>query len=145
MMHNLNQRAARSVVEHALKLSNEKYGGRALSVAVCDRNGFLLAFARTDDAKVLSIELTQRKAYTAARMGVPTQSFLQRLQKENLNIAYFADEKFSAMPGGMPIYNEDKQLLGALAIGGISAAEDQEAAEILAAALDDGMKNNQFC
>ncbi len=143
-MQNLNQRAAQSVIAHALKLSQEKYGGRDLSVSVCDKHGFLLAFARTDGAKLLSIELTQRKAYTAARMGVQTQAFLQRLQQENLNIAYFADEKFSAMPGGIPVYDDNKQLLGAVAIGGISAKEDQEAAEILVGALCEGLRNNQF-
>ena len=140
-MQNLNQRAAQFVVGKALDLVQEKYAGRALSVAVCDRNGFLLAFARCDEAKLLTIELTQRKAYTAARTGVQTQAFLQRLQQENLNIAYFGDEQFSALPGGIPVFDADKRLLGAVAIGGISAKEDQEAAEILVAALTDQLHN----
>jgi glc operon protein GlcG len=136
-MQNLNQRAAQFLVAQALNLMQEKYAGRALSVAVCDKSGFLLAFARSDEAKLLTIELTQRKAYTAARTGVQTQAFLQRLQQENLNIAYFSDDRFSALPGGIPVYDGDKRLLGAVAIGGISAKEDQEAAEILVAALTD--------
>jgi len=136
-MQNLNQRAAQSVVQHTLDLAQDKYAGRALSVAVCDKSGFLLAFARSDEAKLLTIELTQRKAYTAARTGVQTLAFLQRLQQENLNIAYFGDDRFSALPGGIPVYDGDKKLLGAVAVGGISAKEDQEAAEILVAALTD--------
>lgn len=135
MTDNLPQRAAQSAVEHALALAAEKYAATGLSVAVCDRNGFLLAFGRTDNARPLSIELTLRKAYTASRMGCSTLAFQQRLQRENLELSWFGDEKFAAMPGGVPILNAGKKLIGALAIGGISAQEDVEAAELLVATL----------
>ena len=143
-MENLTQSAAQSVVAHALALGMEKYADKGLSVAVCDRNGFLLAFGRTDNARPLSIDLTLRKAYTASRMACTTLAFQQRLQKENLELAYFGDEKFAAMPGGAPVFNDRKQLLGAVAIGGISAQEDVEALDTLIAALHDGLRNNLF-
>lgn len=135
MLSNLDQKSAQLVVQHALQLPLEKYAGRSLSVAVCDKDGFLLAFARTDGAKLLTIELTQRKAYTAARLGATTESFLKRLQQENLDIAYFGDARFSALPGGIPVFNESKALVGAVGVGGISAREDHEAAEMLVQAL----------
>ena len=144
MMENLTQSAAQTVVAHALLLGTEKYADKGLSVAVCDRNGFLLAFGRTDNARPLSIDLTLRKAYTASRMACSTLAFQQRLQKENLELAYFGDEKFAAMPGGAPVFNDRKQLLGAVAIGGISAQEDVEALDTLIAALHDGLRNNLF-
>ena len=144
MMENLTQSAAQSVVAHALLLGTEKYADKGLSVAVCDRNGFLLAFGRTDNARPLSIDLTLRKAYTASRMACSTLAFQQRLQKENLELSYFGDEKFAAMPGGAPVFNDRKQLLGAVAIGGISAQEDVEAVDTLIAALNDGLRNNLF-
>ena len=143
-MENLTQSAAQSVLAHALALGMEKYADKGLSVAVCDRNGFLLAFGRTDNARPLSIDLTLRKAYTASRMACTTLAFQQRLQKENLELAYFGDAKFAAMPGGAPVFNDRKQLLGAVAIGGISAQEDVEALDTLIAALHDGLRNNLF-
>ena len=139
MPDNLPQRAAQSAVKQALTLGTERYAATGLSVAVCDRNGFLLAFGRTDNARPLSIELTLRKAYTASRMGCSTLAFQQRLQRENLELSWFGDEKFAAMPGGVPILNAEKKLIGALAIGGISAQEDVEAAELLVAALQNNM------
>ncbi len=135
MPDNLLQRAAQSAVNHALALGADQYAATGLSVAVCDRNGFLLAFGRTDNARPLSIELTQRKAYTASRMACSTLAFQQRLQREQLELSWFGDEKVAAMPGGVPIFNADGKLIGALAIGGISAQEDVEAAELLVAAL----------
>ncbi len=139
MSDNLPQSAAQSAVCHALALGAEKYAATGLSVAVCDRNGFLLAFGRTDNARPLSIELTLRKAYTASRMGCSTLAFQQRLQRENLELSWFGDEKFAAMPGGLPIFNAEKKLIGALAIGGISAQEDVEAAEQLVATLQNNL------
>lgn len=143
-MQNLTQKAAQAVVQQALSLGQGQYADRGLSVAVCDRNGFLLAFGRTDNARPLSIELTLRKAYTASRMGCTTLAFQQRLQRENLELAYFGDERFAAMPGGVPVFNEDRQLIGALAIGGISAQEDVDAAEALLARLGDGIRSNVY-
>ena len=139
MSDNLPQSAAQSAVNHALALGTGKYTVTGLSVAICDRNGFLLAFGRTDNARPLSIELTLRKAYTASRMGCSTLAFQQRLQRENLELSWFGDEKFAAMPGGVPIVNSEKKLIGALAIGGISAQEDVEAAELLVAALQNNL------
>ena len=69
-------------VTYALELAETRYANRPLSVAVCDANGELLSFARMDNAKLLTIELTQRKARTSSRLGCTTQAFLQRLQKE---------------------------------------------------------------
>jgi cob(I)alamin adenosyltransferase len=66
-------------------------------------------------------------------MGVSTTDFLTRLQNENLNIAYFADPQFVAMPGGVPILNEKQQLIGAIGIGGLK--EDGEVAAKVAAAV----------
>lgn len=132
---NLPQSAAQSTVRRALALAAEKYAATGLSVAVCDRNGFLLAFGRTDNARPLSIELSIRKAYTASRMACSTLAFQQRLQRENLELAYFSDERLAAMPGGIPVFNDARRLIGAIAIGGISAQEDVVAAERLVAAL----------
>ena len=68
-------------------------------------------------------------------MACSTLAFQQRLQREHLELSWFGDEKFAAMPGGVPIFNEERKLIGALAIGGISAQEDVEAAELLVATL----------
>jgi glc operon protein GlcG len=47
-----------------------------------------------------------------------------------LAISYFQDEHFTALPGGMPLFNDQKQLIGAVGIGGL--AQDGEAAALVA-------------
>lgn len=122
---------ALQAVNHALNLAENQYARRPLSVAVCDANGEVMTFARMDNAKLLTIELTQRKAHTSSRLGCTTQAFLQRLQGEQLDISYFADPKFTALPGGVPVLHEGK-CLGAVAVGGLSAQEDHDAAMAVA-------------
>ena len=65
-------------VASALDLAETCYAKRPLSVAVCDANGELLSFARMDNAKLLTIELTQRKARTSSRLGCTTQAFCRK-------------------------------------------------------------------
>lgn len=113
----------------------EDYQSRAFTVAMVDQKGDLSFFYRFGSPKLLTIELTQRKAYTSSRMGVATKDFLSRLQNEKLEISYFADEKFTALPGGLPVFDTNGQCIGGVAVGGLSAQEDHEAAETLCALL----------
>ena len=96
-MTTLTLKQALRAVAFALDLADSCYTKRPLSVAVCDASGELLSFARMDNAKLLTIELTQRKARTSSRLGCTTLAFLQRLQKEQLDISYFADPRFTAL------------------------------------------------
>ncbi|MCU5774818.1 heme-binding protein [Erwiniaceae bacterium BAC15a-03b] len=131
-MMTLTLQQARQAVEHALQLAQTDYQQRALSVAVCDASGELLSFARMDQAKLLTIALTQQKARTSSRLGCTTQAFLQRLQQEQLDIGWFADPHFTALPGGVPVLRDGK-CLGAVAVGGLSAREDHDAATAVVA------------
>lgn len=135
-MENLTFEQAHRAVNTALALSQEKYAGRPLTVAVCDRSGVLLAYARMDGTKAFTATLTQRKAYTAAQFGIPTAKLLERLQRENLALSYFADDNFSPLPGGIPVLR-GQAVIGAVAVGGISVAEDVEAAELIVSALSE--------
>jgi len=133
-MTTLTLQHALNAVDCALSLARTRYPQRPFSVAVCDSNGELLSFIRMDNARLLTVELTQRKARTSSRLGCTTLAFLERLQKEQLDISYFADPRFTALPGGIPILHDGK-CLGAVAVGGLSAQEDHHAALTVAETL----------
>jgi len=123
--------------QHLLALAAQKAAddyGRPICVAVCDANGFLLAFARGPGAPVRSIEIAQGKAYSAARMGVDTDAFLQRLQRDQLHAGYFCDDRLTALPGGAVLRNGAGELVGAIGISGLTSAQDQVIATALATA-----------
>ena len=105
---------------------------RPICVAVCDASGFLIAFARMDGAPIRSIEISRRKAFTAVRMGVPTDAFLARIQKDNLQASYFGEDMLP-LPGGNPIKDASGAIIGGIGISGLAASEDQVISEAMVA------------
>jgi glc operon protein GlcG len=115
---------ARQCVDRAMARAKQEFK-RPICVAVCDPQGFLLAFARTEGAPVRSIQISQGKAYTAARMGVSTEAVLARLKKEGIAIGYFCDPLLTALPGGSVLKDESGTVVGAIGVSGLTSAEDQ--------------------
>ncbi|OCG07153.1 hypothetical protein A9G13_07885 [Gilliamella sp. wkB178] len=140
MTEKLSTEIVNGAIEYALTVTKIHYDNKPMSIAICDAQGFLLAFIRKEHVKLLTIELTQHKAYTSARMGCTTRDFLHRLQKENLEINFFADKKFTALPGGIPLINKHNQCIGAVAVGGISSEGDHQVAEMVATHILNSIK-----
>ncbi|HUJ13508.1 MAG TPA: heme-binding protein [Thermoanaerobaculia bacterium] len=122
---------AQTIVSRAIDQAQRDFK-RPICVHVCDANGFELAFARMDGAPIRSIEISRRKAFTAVRIGVPTQAFLERLRKDNLEASWFGDD-LCALPGGVPIKDGSGAIVGGVGISGLAASEDQVIAEAVAA------------
>jgi glc operon protein GlcG len=124
----LDLELAQRVLHHCLAQAKTRFG-KPVCAAVCDANGFLIAFARADGAPLRSIALSQQKAYTAARMGVTTTAFLERLRREDIAIGYFCDALLTALPGGALLEDGTPGVIGALGISGLDPAEDQVLAD----------------
>jgi glc operon protein GlcG len=136
-MEALTLPVARLLVDRALAKAKQDFN-RPICVAVCDASGFLLAFARMDGAPTRSIQISQRKAYSAVIMGVSTDAFLARLQKENLEIGYFCDPCLTALPGGNLLRDKDGKARGAVGVSGLALAEDQAITEFIAELFHSG-------
>ncbi len=119
----MNLQLAKALIEAAIEKATAEYK-RPICVSVCDTAGLLTAFNRVEGGHVRSVHLSQAKAYTAAVMGVDTDAFLERLQRENLSIAYFCDSKMTALPGGVVVKNAAGEVIGGLGISGMKAEED---------------------
>ena len=109
---------------------------KSICISVCDTDGLLMAFGRVEGGHIRSVGVCQAKAYTAARMGVDTDIFLARLQRENLSISYFCDEKMTALPGGITLKNSEGKVLGGVGVSGLKAEEDASIARAAAALLN---------
>lgn len=119
----MNAELAGSLVAAATAKARADYG-RPVCVAICDRYGFLIAFAAMDDAPVRSIQLSQGKAYTSARMGVDTGAFLERLHRDKIPASYFCDDKLTGLPGGCVLKGVGGGVIGAVGISGLAPDED---------------------
>ncbi len=62
---------AQTLVEKGLEMAAAKFK-KPICLSIVDHAGFLLAFARQDESPLRSIQISEGKACTAARMGVTT-------------------------------------------------------------------------
>jgi glc operon protein GlcG len=93
-------------------------------IAVVDDGCNLLAFARMDGARVLSIKSAQRKAMTAAATGKPTGDIHRDIE---LKLAIATDGAMVNLMGGLPIV-VDGQVIGGIGVGSGSGEQDREVA-----------------
>ncbi len=133
----LTLEAAGSLIERALARAKQEFK-RPVCVAVCDPQGFLIAFSRMDGAPVRSIQISQGKAYSAARMGVTTEALLARIKKEEIEISYFCDTLLTALPGGSVLKDGSGAVVGAIGVSGLTSAEDQQVTDGIAEFVKSG-------
>jgi glc operon protein GlcG len=107
------------IVEKALQMQ------KAAVIAVADSHGELIAFARMDGAPISSIRIAANKAWTAARERKPTKDIGDRVRhpEKGHDIAYYGDPRFVGWGGGIPVW-KDGQVVGAVAVSGLSSSED---------------------
>src|ERR1700731_3920012 len=104
---------------------------RMAVIAVSDSHGELIAFARMDGAPISSIRIAANKAWTAARERKPTKEIGEKVRhpEKGHDIAYYGDPRFVGWGGGIPIW-KNGELVGAVAVSGLSSTEDVELATL---------------
>jgi len=130
-MPQLTLELAQTLAAQAMAKATSDYG-RPICVAVCDDKGFLMVFNRMVGSPVRSVQISQGKAYSAARMGVTTEALLARLHREQIQVGYFCDPLLTALPGGSPLKGTDGALAGAIGVSGLTSAEDQTITDAMA-------------
>ncbi len=110
--------------------------GVALSVAVVDSGGQLVAFERMDGADLVSIGLAQDKAWTALVNRMPTGDLAELVQPgaEFYGYESIARGRTIVFAGGMPL-QRNGVLVGGVGVSGGSVAEDQAAVDAAVAAF----------
>jgi uncharacterized protein GlcG (DUF336 family) len=104
--------------------------GLAMNIAVVDESGVLKAFSRMDGAALLSVQIAQDKAYTAAGFGLPTHAWFDFI-KDDPPLAAGAPsgiDRLVVFGGGYPI-SVDGAIVGAIGVSGGHYSEDQQVAE----------------
>lgn len=121
--------AARLIAVVLAAIAREEFEG---SVAVVDRAGTLRAFASTDGARWLTVDLAIGKAWTAASLGHPT-GLWNKLSADPAFAPMAQLPRVVAVGGGYPLF-EQGQLVGAIGVSG-GTTEQDEAAALAAIAL----------
>jgi uncharacterized protein GlcG (DUF336 family) len=101
-----------------------------ISFTVVDTSGVLKYFSRMDNAPLVSIDVSRKKAVTAVGFGMPTgdawQNFIQDDPILNNGVNNISD--FILLGGGSPIMI-DGNLVGAIGISGGHYKQDEACCE----------------
>jgi uncharacterized protein GlcG (DUF336 family) len=102
---------------------------------VIDVHGNVILHHRMSGAPVFSIELSERKAYTSALVGMRTADRLPMVQPGQALFPLMSQGRYCAMGGGAPLAHEG-QVTGGVGVSG--GAVEQDVA-ILEAGLKDAL------
>lgn len=103
-------------------------------IAVVDRGGALLAFARMDGGRIASVEIALTKAVSAATRRRPTAQEMAGDVPMGIRLALAAKNTVTNIGGGLPIVIED-QVIGAVGVSSGTVDEDTLVANAGLAAL----------
>lgn len=129
---------AQSVAQHAL--DDATSCGFPVSVAVVDRHGNPVSFARQEGGTLGSVLSAQAKAFTSAAFGFDTGALFPMVAPgqplHGLHTAAGPGRSFTRLPGAVVLRDIEDQLLGAIGIGGAPSPElDHEIAAAAAGRL----------
>jgi uncharacterized protein GlcG (DUF336 family) len=129
--------AARAVV--AAAVAEARRIGVAMSAAVVDSGGQLVAFERMDGADLVTVTLAQDKAWTALVNRVPTGDLGPIVQPGTEFYGYHTIKggRTIIFAGGLPL-ERDVVLVGAVGVSGGSSKQDLRAVEAAVAAFTGG-------
>jgi glc operon protein GlcG len=118
---NLSHAEAMSIVE-TIRAKAEA-AGKAACVAVGDEHGELLAFLRMDRSPVSSVYIAMNKMYTAARERGESGAIGARMRDSGTPMTHFGSLRYTGWGGGLPVLR-DGQVIGAVAVSGLTEEED---------------------
>ena len=119
--YHLSHTDAAKIID-AIRSELEKQN-KGAAIAVCDSQGELLAFLRTDGCKLPSITIAMNKAFTAAREQKPSKEIGNSSRDDRWPMTNFGDPRYTAWGGGVPIVYQG-QVVGAVGVSGLPEAED---------------------
>ena len=119
---------ARTAVTAAINKSKEL--GVKMNIAIVDAGANLKAFARMDGAWLGSIDIAIKKARTAKLFDFPTGEIGKLSQPgKPLYAIEISNGGLITFPGGVPIRNQEGEVVGAIGVSGSTVENDHLVAE----------------
>jgi glc operon protein GlcG len=129
---NLSHAEAMAMVETVR--AKAEAAGTAVCVAVGDEHGELLAFLRMDRSPLPSVYIAMNKVYTAARERGESGAIGARMRESGAPMTNYGSLRYTGWGGGLPILR-DGQVIGAIAVSGLTEEEDVALARVGLTAL----------
>ena len=124
----ITSEAAERIIKAAEKKAQEM--GKLMSIAVCDEDGTLKAFRRMDGAPLLSVQISQDKAYTAISFGgMASHEWFDFIKNDPpLLHGIVKTDRLVVFGGGYAIKTE-AGIIGGIGVSGGHYSDDMKVAE----------------
>lgn len=124
---NISLELSTKLLEAAVEKGKEL--GMPFSISIVDRVGNLKAFSAMDNAPVLSLDIAQNKAFSAATYNRATHEWYDRLKDDPpLLHGLVHTERLVIFGGGYPI-KIDGELIGGIGVSGGHYTHDMQVCE----------------
>lgn len=102
--------------------------GFIVAIVIVDENTDLIAAYRMDGCRPRWMKVSHRKAHTSCVMDRTTENFGEEIIRRQIQIGYYGDPMFTALPGGIPIVGKDGSTIGGIGVTGLTKMRDAELA-----------------
>ena len=139
-MTRLTLELALRVLDGALARASE-LACAPLTVVVLDAGGHEVAVQRQDRSGILRVDIARAKAWGALGMGYASREIAERAQKAPAffgALAAVAQGRMAPAAGAVLLYDEERNVIGAIGISGDTSDRDEECA--LAGLVAAGLK-----
>ena len=129
-MTKLTLQLALRVIDGALARATE-LGCAPLTVVVLDAGGHDIALKRQDRSGILRVDIARGKAWGALGMGFSSRELGERAQKLPHffgALASVSQGRLVPVAGGVLIYDEERNVVGAVGISGDTSDRDEDCA-----------------
>ena len=123
----MNYQMAETAVKAAINESKKL--GLRMNIAIVDSGANLVSFARMDDAWLGSVDISIKKAKTATYFNMPSGDIGKLSQPGGslYNIEH-SNQGLITFPGGLPIHNNHRRLIGGIGVSGSTIENDHKVA-----------------
>ena len=103
--------------------------GKPMCIAICDSDGTLKAFSRMDGAALLSVQISQDKAYTAISFSMATHEWFEFVENDPpLLHGIIKTDRLIVFGCGFPIKTE-AGIIGGIGVSGGHWTDDMQVAQ----------------
>lgn len=120
-MYKISLKDAKRIVEAGERKAREM--GIDFVLTVVNSEGNLVLQEKMDNALLVSIEVSKKKAYTSAVLRASTEAIAELIKPGQSLYTLQNDSKYIMFGGGIPLFNKNK-LVAAIGVSGGSVEED---------------------
>jgi uncharacterized protein GlcG (DUF336 family) len=120
----MDEKLARAMVDAGTEYARSL--GIAVTIAVVDAGGHVVMKLRMDGASLISVRMSEDKAWTAASIGMSTGDLTPLVQQPGsdlFGLTTAVDGRIIAFPGGLPV-TDGGELVGGVGVSGGSVEDD---------------------